>query len=78
MKVTTLTQFQKLIDKHKTALVAKAKKYGIDERFGDKEGRLLEDALVDVERSDNWNWEDVRGCREAVRQFHAWAMNYSL
>ena len=78
MKVTTYKQFQSLISKYKTELIAKAKKTGIVENFGDQEGRLLEDALVDMKIVDSWNWDDVRSGREAVRQFREWAMNFSL
>ena len=79
MKVT-LKSISKLINKYKTELIAEAKRTGIVERFGEKEGRTLEDALTELERADTTgdNYVDRRVAREAVRQFHIWAMNYEL
>ena len=80
MKITTLKQFQALIDKHKTDLIAKAERCGVDPRFGDDEGRHIEDALIDFERLDTTgsNYEERRQARIAVRQFHEWTINHRM
>ena len=66
-----------MIEKYRKSLIAKAKKEGLTENFGEKEGRQLEDALTDLERADT-NYDDRLTGRNAVRSFHQWAMNYTL
>lgn len=68
----TLNKAYRTIEREKVKLIAKARKKGLYENFGDAESRKLKEQLD----ADPYGTEEQRKVYSAIQGFENWAMNF--